>query len=699
MYRIPRTPENEKVYTDLIIYPIQPVKYGPKPKPVICYRQSDNYIYIPRYFGFTNYGIPSEKNETLSNISLQFNGEIREYQRTIVSKTMEAFHDPGSRGGVLALSTGSGKCLKIDTPIIMYDGTVKMVQNIQIGDKLMGDDSTPRKVISLARGTEEMFEIRDPNGESYTVNKSHILSLKFKNKVVDIPLTKYLRYPNPAYKGYRVPLEFKESNVPEDPYTTGKTLNALDCIPMIYKCNAREIRLRFLAGVIDEYCSPTKSGYVVPFGIFKKPVMDDLIFLVRSLGISYNDGLIYGTVLVDIPCKKINYIEYQENTLHYDISVVNVGVSEYYGFEIDGNRRFVLGDFSVTHNTVIALKVISELKVKTLIVIHKEILMDQWKERIQQFLPNARVGTIQKSVIDTIDKDIILGMIQSISMKEYENSVFKDINLLIVDECHVINSRSFSKTLFKVHSKYKLGLSATPNRVDGLDKVVSYHIGPIIYTLNTTILDPIIHVYNAPSIDIVVDTNYMGNANLPKLITDLSVSEERNEFIIKYLNLYSLEDRKIIVFSDRVDHCKNLKAMFDSLQNGKSSGVFIGKMDTASREESMKKDIIFCSYSMAKEGFDLKELDTLMFATPRSDIVQAIGRILRQVNKNVPVVIDIVDSLGILTGQFMKRKRYYTEKNYIVERTQLKKASTDETQIKNLKLFSKFRIKKENDIK
>lgn len=710
MYKIPRTPENEKLYSELTVYPVQHVKYGPKPKPVICYRKSDKSIYIPRYFGCLRFGVPSRFSiPSKFNNKLEFNGEIREYQREIVSKTMEAFRDPYVRGGTLALSTGSGKCLGKDTPVIMYDGSIKMVQDISIGEKIMGDDSTPRTVLSVSNGVEEMFEIRNEDGDFYRVNKSHILSVVLGAVVIDLSLENYLQDPKSEYRGYRVPLDFDYSEVKDDPYIIGSSLS--ESIPMEYKCNIRYIRLKTLAGIIDCYCKITllndsHHGFYFPFELFPRSTTDDVKFLVRSLGFCYRNGFIYGGNLEQIPCKfKIikNSHSNTDSHLRYAITVIPCGISRYYGFEIDGNRRFVLGDFSVTHNTVIALKVISELKVKTLIVIHKEILMDQWKERIKQFIPSARVGIIQQSNTDTVDKDIILGMIQSISMKDYDPSVFDGIDLLIIDECHVINSRSFSQTLFKVRSLYKLGLSATPNRADGLDKVITYHIGPIIFTLNTTILDPIIHLYKSPEIDICVETNYMGNINLPKLITDLSNSEERNDFIVKQLVTYSLQNRKIIVFSDRVNHCKKLKHLFDSSSVGertKTSGLFIGKMDSHSREESMNSDIIFCSYSMAKEGFDLKELDTLMFATPRSDVVQAVGRILRQKNNNIPIVIDIIDSPGVLMGQFMKRKKYYNEKKYLVDKCYTDKFSVHKSEeIKHVKtpdLFSIFRIKKDD---
>ena len=90
--------------------------------------------------------------------------------------------------------------------------------------------------------------------------------------------------------------------------------------------------------------------------------------------------------------------------------------------------------------TICALKIIAVLKKKTLVIVHKSFLMNQWKERIEQFLPGARVGIIQGETIDTEDKDIVLGMLQSISMKEYPWSLFQEFGLTIMDECFPYNT-------------------------------------------------------------------------------------------------------------------------------------------------------------------------------------------------------------------------------------------------------------------
>ena len=123
--------------------------------------------------------------------------------------------------------------------------------------------------------------------------------------------------------------------------------------------------------------------------------------------------------------------------------------------------------------TVLSLYLISKLKKKTIVIVHKEFLMNQWEERIQYFLPDAKIGKLQGDVIKIKDCDIVLGMLQSISMRDYDLELFSDFGFVIYDECHHLGAEVFSKSLSKVTCKYTLGLSATPDRSDGLTKCLN----------------------------------------------------------------------------------------------------------------------------------------------------------------------------------------------------------------------------------
>ena len=127
--------------------------------------------------------------------------------------------------------------------------------------------------------------------------------------------------------------------------------------------------------------------------------------------------------------------------------------------------------------TILALHLMARLRVKVLVVVHKEFLLNQWRERIEEFLPTARVGLIQQSVVDTEGKDIVIAMLQSIAMKDYDASVFAGFGLSCFDECHHLGAEVFSRALVKTSTRYMLGLSATPDRKDNLRKVFEWHLG------------------------------------------------------------------------------------------------------------------------------------------------------------------------------------------------------------------------------
>ena len=125
-----------------------------------------------------------------------------------------------------------GKCMGKGTKILMFDGTLKNVEDVIVGDKLMGSDSTPRTVLSLARGREEMYWIRQNKGIDYRVNKSHILSLKKSRQegsgnrgdIINISVEDYLKKSDKFksnYKGYKVPVEFPEKPLDIEPYYLG----------------------------------------------------------------------------------------------------------------------------------------------------------------------------------------------------------------------------------------------------------------------------------------------------------------------------------------------------------------------------------------------------------------------------------------------------------------------------------------------
>jgi superfamily II DNA or RNA helicase len=633
-------------------------KYGAPTDDVAfpVYKENAKKIYIPRFYGVERYGLPTRSDLDVGDpISLEFVKELRDYQDKIIDVYMKhVTADAKGSGGILEVPCGKGKCLAKGTPILMYDGSIKPVETVIIGDLLMGDDSTPRKVLTLARGREAMYNVKSEGEIQYTVNESHILSLKFQAgaDVLDISVKDYLSLPEKEKDrlfGYRVPIYFQHQDIgDEDPYQIG--YNSGGDIPMKYKCNSVEIRVKVLAGILDKMAETKDLNND-----------EDMIYLARSLGYSTKKKTKGGGE------------SWFPSGSKYPITLEPAGIDEYYGFEIDGNRRFVLGDFSVTHNTVMALKIISLLQKKTLIIVHKEFLMNQWIERAQEFVPSAKIGKIQGPVFDIEGKDIVIGMVQTLYDREFPDGAFDSFGLTIVDEVHRIGSEQFSKTLLRTITPYMLGISATVDRKDGLTRVIHMFMGPKIYSEERKSDDPVCvraidYISSCPEFNEVL-YDMRGNPKYSTMISKLCDFGPRSDFIVRVLGdlIKENEDKQIMVLG----HNRSLlKYLHEAIvyRGFATVGYYVGGMKHADLQKTEEQQIVLATYAMAAEALDIKTLSTLVMVTPKTDIVQSVGRILRVKHDN-PIIVDIVDRHEVFQNQFRQRKTFYRKCNYRIVST------------------------------
>ena len=557
--------EISKIKNQLTVKPVVHRDYAHFAVEFPVFYESKTKLYLPRYWGLEKFG-PPEKIDICDgeSINLKCTYEPRPIQKPIIKRALSILQNPFDKfivksvknkksivkhklyggGTIISIQCGLGKCLSKDTPILMYDGKIKMVQDVKVGDKLMGDDSKHRNVLSICNGKEQLYKIIPKRGNPYIVNESHILSLKCstknrfgdKNNTFDIPLKEYLNLPK-HYRGkgspicgYKVPVEFPEKEVDLEPYALGYWLgdgtsadaqittqddevveyfqkyikqlggyvhqgkDSAKCrgslhysfrkcefknylrkynllknkhIPHIYKCNSRENRLKLLAGLLDsDGCVIKNCPSLYSITQKNEKLMDDIVYLCLSLGFYahkrevwksctngknkekrlYYTTTIGGYGLEEIPViidrKKCQPRKQIKNPLHSLITVEKLEVGDYYGFQIDGNRRFLLSDFTVTHNTFCALYIMTKLAQKTLIVVHTSVLLTQWIERIEQFVPGARVGIIKGPKCDVEDKDIVIAMLQTLVSENrvFPRGFFDQFGLSCYDECFPFNT-------------------------------------------------------------------------------------------------------------------------------------------------------------------------------------------------------------------------------------------------------------------
>ena len=326
--------------------------------------------------------------------------------------------------------------------------------------------------------------------------------------------------------------------------------------------------------------------------------------------------------------------------------------------------------------TVLALYTLTQLGLKTIVLVHKDFLMTQWYDRIQEFIPNAKIGKIQQNTIDIEGKDIVLAMVQSLSMKEYPENTFDSFGTAVFDECHHLGAEVFHKCMRKVACKNMIGLSATPNRKDGLKKVFEWYIGDICYISKEKNEDyvetKIIKYINDDSKYSNIELTYQKKPCCPKMINNICNYSSRTDLIInEIIPLYKV-GRCILILSDRRNHLSEIhkKLKFNKID----SGFYVGGMKPQELRDSQEKNIILGTFSMASEGMDIPKLNTIILGSPKSDIVQSVGRILREKKESRkfhPLIIDINDEFSIFINQSNKRLKFYNKCNYDINIYQL----------------------------
>ena len=320
--------------------------------------------------------------------------------------------------------------------------------------------------------------------------------------------------------------------------------------------------------------------------------------------------------------------------------------------------------------TVVALKMVSESRTNTLIVVNKEFLLDQWSERIEQFLPDAKVGIIHGDRCEYKNTDVSIALVQTLNSREksYPSDFWGRFGMVITDEAHHVSAPTWMSVVPRFNCRFHVALTATPYRKDRADRCFFDNIGDIVYKSEFRQL-------KATLKRVILDTHlsspHMKTAPRAVQINDICLDHNRNKRIVSELMKALMGGRKIIVLSERRNHLDVLRSgsiqAFKSI--GKTSGFYIGGMKQDDLDLSAKCDVVFATYQMAQEALDIKELDTAFFVTPVGDIEQAVGRIQRVCEgKKSPLVVDFVDkNIKSFEGSYAKRMIFYRSRGMINE--------------------------------
>jgi len=310
--------------------------------------------------------------------------------------------------------------------------------------------------------------------------------------------------------------------------------------------------------------------------------------------------------------------------------------------------------------TVCSIYTACQLKVKTMILVHKKFLEEQFEETIKRFVPDAKISKVRGDSCD-ISGDFIIASIQTLMIRKYTE--FEGIGCLIVDESHHIAAESFSQTMFGISFNYVIGLSATPTRKDGLTRLLHWFMGTTAYEVRRTLqknvfvkIVPFTHVeYKKPP-----PVNKRGDICYTSLITKICEIRDRTLFIAEETKKIAETGRYVLVLSHRRNHATEIKDILVSL--GIDAATYLG-----GDKSEPDAQVICATYHLASEGYDNPRLSGLVLSTPSSDVVQACGRILRGGSGNDPVIIDIVDQYSLFISQVAKRKAFYRKIGFTIQ--------------------------------
>lgn len=669
--------------------------------------------------------------------------------------------------------------------ILMYDGTIKLVEDIDVGDKVMGPDSKPRTVLNLTNGIDKLYKIIPVKGDPFIVNENHILSLrrsyssesklsgkyKHKNKnpipddeIFNISVLDYLNERKSfkhKYKLYRSDIiSFSKKDLPIDPYIFGawlgdgisrdssfanidqeiinsfekyaeenqmtirkyedgityrlgndgknncflsslRDLNVLNSkhIPQIYMSSSIEQRLQLLAGLLD-----TDGCYYE--GLFditqkSKDIADSIAYVARSLGFacyikeSYKratnsknkvKNLYYRlTITGDIdkiptrvPRKQAEPRKQIKNVLNVGFKVEELEPGEFYGFSVDGDHLYLMGDFTVTHNcnnrgiinlatglgkTKTAISLIRSLKRNTLVVCPNKSIAKQFESELIEAFGKNKVGFIGSSKY----KPSVLTVGIAASVCNRINDIKKlNLGVIIFDETHHTPANTFYTIAEGLGSVGRIyGLTATAFRSDGKDLFIQAACGDILIkrdvswgVKNKWLSSPYFIVRKVPT----TGKDYKDN-KLKCYQEHVLNSEILNKRLLSDSSAFISNDKYVLILVSQVEHGKFISEKLGiSFANGsdKNSSNYIDQFNNGKIKSLVATD------GMVGEGVDTRNVEVLImanFTASKSAVLQAVGRGLRKTpEKDKCIILDYIpEGSSMLTRHAKQRIKFYKE--------------------------------------
>lgn len=308
----------------------------------------------------------------------------------------------------------------------------------------------------------------------------------------------------------------------------------------------------------------------------------------------------------------------------------------------------IIAAFPGIGKTSMSIYISTKIKMKTMIITHRIVLITQWKKALKKFCPKAKV-----QVLDTKSekKDCDFYIMNATNVPKHSKDFYRDIGVVIIDECHLIMAEGLSKCMQQLLPRYVLGLSATPYREDGLNILLDLYFGKKkihrklfrehkVYKLQTTFV---------PTVELAKN----GRVNWGIVLDSQAMDLKRNEMIIRIVKYFP--ERVFLIMCKRVEQGQYIVKRLT--EEGEDVTSLIGKQ----QEYEQKSRVLVGTIGKVGVGFDHPRLNTLLLASDvQAYFIQILGRVMRT-EHGEPMIIDIVDKNPILDRHFKVRRAVYLE--------------------------------------
>lgn len=566
----------------------------------------------------------------------------------------------------LSASPGYGKCFGKGTPILVRDRGSIPVEAINVGDLLYGLNGHFTSVVSLARGRETMYKIETSPYESFVCNESHILTLyrvpkrgqtslnsEYRSiRIVDVPVGIYVNM-SPEERDHHLVLY--KSLHGKSLYTVsldsdedfGRNLGESISSDIQYdQCSDRLKTVLRYSEFTREYVFwtlivrlfepvPDSSGQYFYYSTNPENLAD-LVRLTRSLG--YAVKYITPESIIIRGCKRV-YHFFQSPK----IQILSEG--DYYGFTLSGDPRFIMGSFVVGHNTTMGVHLAVKMGHPTALLCHIDGVRRQWVPAINRITNNQAIVQMVEGnqKINPKAHFYIIGIEKA---SKYTLDDFEHIGTVIIDEAHVSTRKAFTDVLLMFQPRYLIGLSATPDRPDGLDSIFPLYF-PVFIEKYEKKSYTVIKIKTRFKPEIAY-TNVGGRLTLDWATVTRSIEDnlDRQKFIAQLVSQYPKD--KILVL------CKSVsltQGIYDLVSAKEKASLFFKTKKVYDKTAR----VTCCGMKKGGVGMDDPALTMEILASSAKDVRQYVGRI----RQNHGTIIDIVDNHPVFEKHWKLRREFY----------------------------------------